>query len=96
MRLPQSLRRRRSRRARRPGPSLPDADGTPVDASHPTADAGLASPAGEWTTCSLKLDEAKGLDPAGGSEPRAVEARRDIADAGPLDQKPEKPEKLNP
>lgn len=81
------------------GPDTADSAlaGGPRERASKLRDAAVAAcRASEWTTCSLKLDEARSLDPAGESEPRVVQARRDIADAEPSDAGPEKPEKLKP
>jgi hypothetical protein len=41
-------------------------------------DALAACAVGDYVKCRAKLDEARGLDPAGESDPKVVEARRAI------------------
>jgi hypothetical protein len=81
------------------GPDTVDsalAGGPREQASKLRDEAVAACRASQWTTCGLKLEEARVLDPAGESDPRVLQARREIADAAPSDAGPEKPERLKP
>jgi hypothetical protein len=63
-------------------PSTPEQQAGPIRAR-----AFEACRAGEWGECMTRLDEARGLDPAGEKAPAVVQARRALEGAASTDPK---------
>jgi hypothetical protein len=72
----------------------PRKEPTPVERAAQLREQALAACAqSAWEACRQKLDEARGLDPAGEADPRVKKARADVENAMPPDGAvPDKPE----
>ena len=74
-----------------PSSSTPTHVGREEHAARLRREALAACDAHDFASCTAKLDDAKGLDPSGESEPRIVAARAAIAASPPSTQEPQAP-----
>jgi hypothetical protein len=76
------------------GPEPPSSTPTPHEQAARLREEALAAcGAHDFTACTVKLDDARTLDPAGESEPRVVAARAAIAASEEPPQEPQGPQK---